>query len=74
MLARTRHCGLNACLFRKKLTDSPAREYGRADEIVLHVPLRCDRYAEARKGKTGAGAHFEAIKAVVKTSDVSRAV
>jgi len=47
--ARTEHCGLNACLFRKKLADSPACECGRGDETVLHVPLRCDKYAEARK-------------------------
>jgi ribonuclease HI len=47
--ARTEHCGLNACLFRKKLADSPACECGRGDETVLHVLLRCDLYAEARK-------------------------
>ncbi|OQN95262.1 hypothetical protein B0A48_18586 [Cryoendolithus antarcticus] len=47
--ARTQHCGLNACLFRKKLADSPACECGRGDVTVLHVLLRCDRYAEARK-------------------------
>lgn len=46
--ARTEHCGLNACLFRKKLADSPACECGRGDETVLHVLLHCDRYAEAR--------------------------
>jgi ribonuclease HI len=47
--ARTEHCGLNACLFRKKLAGSPACECGRGDETVLHVLLRCDMYAEARK-------------------------
>ena len=47
--ARTEHCGLNACLFRKKLADSPTCECGRSGETVLHVLLRCDRYAEARK-------------------------
>ncbi|KAL1581903.1 hypothetical protein WHR41_09480 [Cladosporium halotolerans] len=47
--ARTEHCGLNACLFRKKLAYSPACECGRGDETVLHVLLRCERYAEARK-------------------------
>jgi hypothetical protein len=47
--ARTEHCGLNACLFRKRLADSPACECGRGDETVLHVLLRCDRDAEARK-------------------------
>ena len=47
--ARTEHCGLNACLFRKKLADSPACECGRGDETVLHVLLRCELYAEARK-------------------------
>jgi hypothetical protein len=47
--ARTEHCGLNACLFRKKLAHSPACECGRGDETVLHVLLRCDLYAEARK-------------------------
>ena len=47
--AWTEHCGLNACLFRKKLADSPACEYGRSDETVLHVLLRCELYAEARK-------------------------
>jgi hypothetical protein len=47
--ARTEHCGLNACLFRNRLADSPACECGRGDETVLHVLLRCDRYAEARK-------------------------
>lgn len=47
--ARTEHCGLNACLFRKKLADSPACECGRGDETVLNVLLRCDRYAKARK-------------------------
>jgi hypothetical protein len=47
--ARTEHYGLNACLFRKKLADSPACECGRGDETVLHVLLRCDLYAEARK-------------------------
>lgn len=47
--ARTEHCGLNACLFRKKLADSPACECGRGDETMLHVLLRCDKYAEARK-------------------------
>ena len=49
MQARTEHCGLNACLFRKKLADSPACECGRGDETVLHVLLRCNLYAEARK-------------------------
>lgn len=47
--ARTEHCGLNACLFRKKLADSPACECGRGDETALHVLLRCNLYAEARK-------------------------
>jgi hypothetical protein len=47
--ARTEHCGLNACLFRKKLADSPACECGRSVETVLHVLLRCERYAEASK-------------------------
>ena len=47
--ARTEHCGLNACLSRKRLADSPACECGRGDETVLHVLLRCHRYAEARK-------------------------
>jgi ribonuclease HI len=47
--ARTEHCGLNACLFRKKLADSPACGCGRGNETVLHVLLRCDLYAEARK-------------------------
>jgi ribonuclease HI len=47
--ARTEHCGLNACLFRKKLADSPTCDCGRGDEIVLHVLLRCGLYAEARK-------------------------
>ena len=47
--ARTEHCGLNACLFRKKLADSPACECGSGDETVLHVLLRCSLYAEARK-------------------------
>ena len=47
--ARTEHCGLNACLFRKKLAETPACECGRSDETVLHVLLRCERYAEARK-------------------------
>lgn len=46
--ARTEHCGLNACLFRKKLADSPTCGCGRGDETVLHVLLRCDLYAEAR--------------------------
>jgi hypothetical protein len=45
--ARTEHCALNACLFRKKLADSPACKCGRGDETVLHVLLRCERYAEA---------------------------
>jgi hypothetical protein len=49
MQARTEYCGLNACLFRKKLVDSPACKCGRSDETVLHVLLRCDNYAEARK-------------------------
>jgi ribonuclease HI len=49
MLARMEHCGLNACLFIKKLADSPACECGRGDETVLHVLLRCDKYAQARK-------------------------
>jgi hypothetical protein len=43
------HCGLDARLFRKKLADSPACEYGRGDKTVLHVLLRCDLYSEARK-------------------------
>lgn len=43
------HCGLNACLFRKKLADSPTCECGRSDETVLHLLLHCERYAEARK-------------------------
>ena len=47
--ARTEHCGLNACLFRKKLADSPTCECGRSGETVLHVLLRCNLYAEARK-------------------------
>jgi hypothetical protein len=47
--ARREHCGLNACLFRKKLADSPACECGRGDETALHVLLRCNLYAEARK-------------------------
>lgn len=37
--ARTEHRGLNACLFRKKLGDSPTCECGRGDETVLHVLL-----------------------------------
>jgi hypothetical protein len=41
--AWTEHCGLNACLFRKKLADSPACKCGRGDETVLHVLLRCDQ-------------------------------
>jgi hypothetical protein len=45
--ARTEHCALNACLFRKKLADSPACKCGRGDETVLHVLLRCERYTEA---------------------------
>jgi hypothetical protein len=47
--ARAEHYRSNTCLFRKKLADSPACECGRGDETVLHVLLRCDRYAEARK-------------------------
>jgi ribonuclease HI len=47
--ARTEHCGLNACLFRKKLADSPTCECGRGDETVRHVLLHCERWAEARK-------------------------
>jgi hypothetical protein len=47
--ARMEHCGLNACLFGKKLADSPTCVCGRADETVTHVLLRCDQYAEARK-------------------------
>ena len=47
--ARVEHCGLNTCLFRIKLADSPSCDCGRGDETVLHVLLRCDRYAEARK-------------------------
>lgn len=47
--ARTEHCGLNACLFRKKLADDPSCECGRGDETVLHVLLHCERYADARK-------------------------
>jgi hypothetical protein len=47
--ARTEHCGLNACLSRKKLANSPACECGRGDETVLHVLLPCGWYAEARK-------------------------
>ncbi len=39
--ARTEHCGLNACLFRKNLADSPACECGCGDETVLHVLLHC---------------------------------
>jgi hypothetical protein len=39
----------NACPSRKKLADSPACECGRGNETVLHVLLRCDRYAEACK-------------------------
>jgi hypothetical protein len=54
--ARTEHCGLIACLFNKKFADSPACEYGRDDETVLHVMLRCGQYAEARKTlREGAG-------------------
>lgn len=47
--ARTGHCGLNACLFRKKLADSPTCECGRGDETVLHALLHCERWAEARE-------------------------
>jgi hypothetical protein len=47
--ARPEHCGLNACLFRKKLVDSPACECGHGDETVLHVLLCFDQYAKARK-------------------------
>lgn len=46
--ARTKHCGLNAYLFRNKLADSAACECGRGDETVLHTLLRCNLYAKAR--------------------------
>jgi hypothetical protein len=38
--ARTEHCRLNACLFRRTFADSPTCECGRGDETVLHVLLR----------------------------------
>jgi hypothetical protein len=47
--AWTKHCGLNAYLFRKKLADSSACECEHADETVLLVLLHYDRYAEARQ-------------------------
>ena len=46
--ARTKHCGLKACLFRKKLADSSTCECGRGDETVLHVLLHYERWADAR--------------------------
>jgi hypothetical protein len=49
MQALIEHCGLNSCLFRKELADSPTCKCRRGDETVLHVLLRYDRYAEAHK-------------------------
>lgn len=49
MQARTEHCGLNTCIFGKKVADSPACECGHDNETVLYVLLRCDKYAEVHK-------------------------
>jgi len=57
--ARTEHCGLNACLFRKKLADSPPCECGRGDETVIHVLLHASggpmlaRHCEKRRAIGG---------------------
>jgi hypothetical protein len=47
---RTEHCGLNACLLRKRLAEKLMCECGCGDETVLHVLLHCERYTEARVG------------------------
>jgi hypothetical protein len=54
MQAPTEHRGLNACLFRKKLADSPIRECGCGGDTVPHVLLRRGQFAEARTVSRGA--------------------
>jgi hypothetical protein len=66
------HCGLNACFSKKKLADYPTCERGRSDETVLHVLLRCDKYAEARKAlREAAGDNTRQSASLIMKTDES---